>query len=59
MAVFATLQVVIHVQDTVLGLKIVRFATEGEVWPALPVFWTTNLYGQLLSAKNFILVTNK
>ncbi|KAJ7787665.1 hypothetical protein B0H14DRAFT_2952290 [Mycena olivaceomarginata] len=58
MVVFATLQVVIHVQDTVLGLKIIRFSTEGEVWPALPVLGTTNLYGQLISAKDFILVTN-
>ncbi|KAJ7787678.1 hypothetical protein B0H14DRAFT_3892934 [Mycena olivaceomarginata] len=58
MAVFATLQVVLHVQDTVLGLKIIRFATEGEVLTAPLVLGTTNLYGQLNSAKVFILVTN-
>ncbi|KAJ7194479.1 hypothetical protein B0H12DRAFT_1226792 [Mycena haematopus] len=59
MALLATLQVIVHVGVTLLGLEILRLEIEGETWPASPTrVRLTTLNYRLYAVKDFLLVTN-
>ncbi|KAJ6488719.1 hypothetical protein DFH09DRAFT_379413 [Mycena vulgaris] len=59
MAILATAQVGIHIWGTVLAFRIVRLATEGEMWPhSQRAVGLTRLFVKLFTVEDFLLVTN-
>ncbi|KAJ7664875.1 hypothetical protein B0H17DRAFT_296069 [Mycena rosella] len=59
MAALATAQLGVHIWATVLAFKILQLAVEGEMWPhSARVVEITNVYGNLYTAEDFLLVTN-
>ncbi|KAJ7108232.1 hypothetical protein C8R44DRAFT_986792 [Mycena epipterygia] len=59
MAVLATLQLAIHIRDTVAAFQILQLAVQGEVWPhSANAIRANNLYTNLYTVEDFILVTN-